>query len=57
MSETMASRAILIFCTDPRMWILLSKSSVCERPSGDERGGGGNSRVGEDYTCPTGVLD
>lgn len=55
MSETIASRAILIFCTEPRMWMFLEYTSDrCEWMSDEANE---HSRVGKDDTCPASVLD
>jgi hypothetical protein len=52
MSETTASRAILMFCTEPRMWMWLLSAGVDRRAAARRY-----LRVGEHDTRPAGVLD
>ena len=53
MSETIASRAILMFCTEPRIWICLDWRSASSTATVRQE----DVRIGENYTRPTGILD
>lgn len=53
MSETMASRAILMFWNEPKIWILLVQ---CQYPP-NELSVTENVRVGEYYTSTTGIFN
>jgi hypothetical protein len=56
MRETIASRAILIFCTDPRIWIWLT-GAWSDTPGNGDAFRKENLRIGQNDTCTTGILN